>query len=103
MSHPNILRFTNWLAAEKTRGLVDLKGLCTDGEGFLTKFAKSDLAARDELCAEFMRMVEAPDLPDPDLDREVLPSIPGQRGSMRADTLQGTYNYFSNRFNQLKS
>ncbi len=66
MSTSNILRFTRWLDAEKANGLVDLKGTCADGEGFVTKLFKSDLPARDELCAEFMRMVEAPTVLDPD-------------------------------------
>ncbi len=65
--YPNILRFTRWLATEKANGLVDLKGTCTDGEGFVTKLFKSDLPARDALCAEFMRAIEAPDFPNPGL------------------------------------
>ena len=63
----NILRFNDWLVAEKARGLIDLKGTCSDGQGFLTKLFTSDLPARDELCAEFMRMVEATNLSDPSI------------------------------------
>lgn len=40
---------------------------------------------------------------NPLLAREVLLSYPGQRGAVRVDSIQDTYDYFSNRFNQLKS
>lgn len=39
----------------------------------------------------------------PLIAREVLPSFPNQCGTIRVDSLAGTYDYFSSRFNQLKS
>lgn len=63
---PNITRFLDWIEAEKANGLLDLKGMCADGEGFLTKWHRSDLATRDALAAEFMDMLTAPVVPDPD-------------------------------------
>ena len=91
--HPNITRFVNWIDAQKAEGLLDIKGLCTDNEGLITKLVKSDFPARDNLCAEFMRMIEAP----------ALPHFPGQCGEVRIDSPADAYNYFTNRFNQFVS
>jgi hypothetical protein len=103
MSTYNINRFINWLEAEKARGLVDLKGTCIDGMGFVTKLVTSEIPAREDLCAEFMRAIEAPDVSDTSLDNEVLPSYPGQCGTVRADSLDEAYDYFFSRFSEFTS